>query len=132
MRTASDPLRASSTGSACETGLLTVRRKRETALHSRCSYRAWRPRSRLPTQAAAHCWITPDAAVGGVPLRLLLLCLLFRSSWLTVEGERHVGAAGVLDRRADGQPWPSESMRLLAFRTSSLACADLVSGACCM
>jgi hypothetical protein len=27
--------------------------------------------------------------------RLLLVCLLFRSSWLTVVGDRHVGAAGV-------------------------------------
>jgi hypothetical protein len=31
--------------------------------------------------------------------RLLLLCLLLRSSWLTLEGERHVGAARVLHRR---------------------------------
>jgi hypothetical protein len=34
-----------------------------------------------------------------VPARLLLLCLLLRSSWLTVEGGRQIGAAGVLDRR---------------------------------
>ena len=34
-----------------------------------------------------------------MPARLLLLCLLFRSSWLAVEGDRHVGAAGVLHRR---------------------------------
>jgi hypothetical protein len=34
-----------------------------------------------------------------MPASLLLLCLLFRSSWLTVEGNRHVGAAGVLHRR---------------------------------
>jgi nitrogen-specific signal transduction histidine kinase len=33
-----------------------------------------------------------------VPPRLLLLCLLLRGSWLTVEGRRH-GAAGVLHRR---------------------------------
>ena len=32
-------------------------------------------------------------------VRLLLLCLLFRSSWLTVEGDRRLGAAGVLHRR---------------------------------
>ncbi len=31
-----------------------------------------------------------------MPARLLFLCLLSRSSWLTVEGDRHVGAAGVL------------------------------------
>ena len=34
-----------------------------------------------------------------MPPRLLLLCLLLRSSWPTVEGERHVGAAGVLHRQ---------------------------------
>jgi hypothetical protein len=30
----------------------------------------------------------PEAAVWAVPARLLLLCLLLRSSWLTVEGDR--------------------------------------------
>jgi len=34
-----------------------------------------------------------------VPARLLLLCVLLTSSWLTVEGDRHVDAAGVLHRR---------------------------------
>ena len=34
-----------------------------------------------------------------MPARLLLLCLLLRSSWLTVEGGRHSGAATVLHRR---------------------------------
>jgi hypothetical protein len=52
------------------------------------------------------CCLTPDAAVGAVPARPLLLCLLLRSSRLTVEGGRQIGAAGVLHRRADGQPWP--------------------------
>jgi hypothetical protein len=47
-------------------------------------------------------WLCPKAAVRAMPARLLLLCLLFRSSWLTVEGDRHVGAAGVLHRR-DGR-----------------------------
>ena len=37
-----------------------------------------------------------------VSARLLLLCLLFRSSWLAAEGGRQVGAAGVLHRRAEG------------------------------
>jgi hypothetical protein len=46
--------------------------------------------------------ITPVAAVRAVPARLLLSCLLFRSSWLTVESDRHSGAAGVL-RRRDGR-----------------------------
>jgi len=40
----------------------------------------------------------PEAAVRAVPARLLLLCLLFRSSWLTVEGDRDFGAAGVPPR----------------------------------
>jgi hypothetical protein len=40
----------------------------------------------------------PKSAVRAVPARLLLLCLLLRSSWLTVEGGRYV-AAGVLHRR---------------------------------
>ena len=39
------------------------------------------------------------AAVRAVPARLLLLCLLLRSSWLTVEGGRQIGAVGVLHRR---------------------------------
>jgi hypothetical protein len=34
-----------------------------------------------------------------VPARLLFLCLLLRSSWLTVEGGRQIGAARVLHRR---------------------------------
>ena len=34
-----------------------------------------------------------------MPARLLLLCLLLRSSWLTVEGGRQIGAAGVLHSR---------------------------------
>jgi hypothetical protein len=42
---------------------------------------------------------TPDAAVRAMPARVLLSCLLVRSSWLTVEGDRHFGAAGVLHRR---------------------------------
>jgi hypothetical protein len=45
------------------------------------------------------CCSTPDAAVRAVAPRLLLLCLLFRSSWLTVESGRQIGAAGVLHRR---------------------------------
>jgi hypothetical protein len=43
--------------------------------------------------------ITPDAVARPVPARLLLLCLLLRSSWLTVEGGRQIGAARVLHRR---------------------------------
>jgi hypothetical protein len=42
--------------------------------------------------------LCPDAAVRAMPARLLL-CLLLRSSWLTLEGGREVSAAGVLLRR---------------------------------
>ena len=63
--------------------------------------------------------ITPDAAVRAVPARLLLLCLLLRSSWLTVEGGRQIGAAGVLYRRGGGQLWPCRSAWLLAFQLRS-------------
>ena len=43
--------------------------------------------------------LCPKSAVPPVPARLLLLCLLFRSSRRRVDGDRHVGAAGVLQRR---------------------------------
>jgi hypothetical protein len=54
--------------------------------------------------------------------RLLLLCLLLRSSWLTMEGDRQVGRppSACCIARADGQPWPCRSAWLVAFRTSSL------------
>ena len=42
--------------------------------------------------------LCPKSSVRAVPPRLLLLCLLLRSSWLTVEGGRH-GAVGVRHRR---------------------------------
>ena len=45
----------------------------------------------------------PRAALRAMRTRLLLLCLLLRSSWQTVEGDRHVGAAGVL-HRPGGRP----------------------------
>jgi hypothetical protein len=44
-------------------------------------------------------WLCPKSAVRAMPARLLLLCVLFRASWLTVEGDRHVGAAGAVHRR---------------------------------
>ena len=50
----------------------------------------------------------------------LLLCLVPRSSWLTVEGDRQIAAAGLLHRRGDGHPWPCRSAWLLAFRRSSV------------
>jgi len=39
-------------------------------------------------QRGASCWFCPKAAVRAMSARLLLLCLLFRSSWLTVTGGR--------------------------------------------
>jgi hypothetical protein len=54
-------------------------------------------RCRGPRLRRGRSW--PEAAVRTVPARLLLLCLLFRGSRLTVVGDRHVGAAGVLHRR---------------------------------
>jgi len=53
--------------------------------------------SRQRHQSPTGC-ITPDAAVRAMPARLLL-CLLFSSSWLTVECDGHVRAAGVRHRR---------------------------------
>jgi hypothetical protein len=61
---------------------------------------------------------TPDAAVRAVPARVLLSCLLFRSSWLTAEDDRHFGAARVLHRRGGRAAWPCGSVWLLAFRSS--------------
>jgi hypothetical protein len=67
------------------------------------------PAPRCPSDNERRAWpgvarversrFTPDAAVRAVPSRLLLLCLLLRSSWLTVEGGRQIGAAGLLHRR---------------------------------
>jgi hypothetical protein len=48
-----------------------------------------------------RCPDCPNSAVRAVPPRLLLLCLLLRSSWLTVERGRH-GAGGVVHRRGGG------------------------------
>ena len=51
------------------------------------------------TGASARGCLCPKAAVRAMPARLLLLCVLFGSSWLAAEGGRQVGAAGVLYRR---------------------------------
>jgi hypothetical protein len=72
-----------------------------------------RSRASRPGRAASHYLRTieqeaprsrgclcPKSAVGAVPPRLLVLCLLLRGSWLTVEGGRH-GAAGVPHRRGE-------------------------------
>ena len=55
-------------------------------------------RRHLPPTAQRGC-LCPEAAVRAVPARLLLLCLLLRSSRRTVGGDRQVGAARVLHRR---------------------------------
>jgi hypothetical protein len=47
----------------------------------------------------ARCCLTPDAAVRSMPARLLLMCLLLRSSRLTVDGGHQVSAARVAHRR---------------------------------
>ena len=52
-----------------------------------------------PEQRARRDSLCPEAALRAVPGRLLLLCLLRRTSWLTVDGDRNVDAAGVLHRR---------------------------------
>ncbi len=56
------------------------------------------PRSGRSGQDRRGCSIWSDAAVRAVSARLLLLCLLLRSSWLAAEGRRQVGAARVLHR----------------------------------
>ena len=43
-------------------------------------------------------------------------CLLLRSSWLTAQGDRHVGPSGSRIPGTDGQPWPCRSARLVAFQ----------------
>ena len=72
-----------------------------------------RIRSALCVAASVRRQIRP------MPARLLLLCLLFRSSWLTVEDGRHSGAAGVLHRRATQSPAGSRAW-LVAFRRGSV------------
>ena len=61
---------------------------------------AW-VRRRPQRQPAARRALPLDASSGSDAgaSRLLLLCLLLRSSWLTVERDRHIGAAGVLHRQ---------------------------------
>jgi hypothetical protein len=66
---------------------------------------------------------TPDPAVRAMPGRPLLLCSLFRRSWLTVEGGRQSAPPGCCIAGADGQPWPCRSAWLVAFRWGSLAVA---------
>jgi hypothetical protein len=76
-------------------------RHRDQSLRS--SARTTAVRLTEPLEAVGrYCCLTPDAAVRAVPPRLLLLCLLLGSSWLTVEGGRQIGAAGPLYRRRGG------------------------------
>jgi hypothetical protein len=77
--------------SAVRQGLLSVRRERKSALHSRRSCRRWRPPSRLPAPATARYWITPEAVTPTVRLHC--------SATGSALGSRSVGslrAAGVL------------------------------------
>jgi hypothetical protein len=65
-----------------------------------------------------------------MPARLLLLCLLLRSSWLAAEGDRQVGAATVLHRRGGraavavsvgvGGGVPLQNSRAVGHATSGL------------
>ena len=71
---------------------------------------------------------TPDAAVRAVPR--LLLCLLLGSSWLAMEDDRQIGAAGLLHRRADGsrgcvgrRGWWLSSAELASRRSRHLGAA---------
>jgi hypothetical protein len=66
-----------------------------------------------------------------MPARLLLVCLLFRSSWLTVEGGRGRRRVVCCIAGADGQPSPCRSAWLVAFQTSSVRRSDPVGRDCC-
>ena len=54
-----------------------------------------------PVGSEFACWrdVAVERLAGDPEARLLLLCVLFRSSWLAAEGGRQVGAATVLHRR---------------------------------
>ena len=81
----------------------------------------WRD-SGAPEGGGRGDWVCPEAAVRAVPARLLLLCLLLRSSWLTAGGRpsRRRRRSAASPGRADGQPWPCRSAWRLAFQTSSV------------
>jgi hypothetical protein len=66
-----------------------------------------------------------------MPARLLLLCLPLRSSWLTVEAGRQVGAADCCIDGADGQPSLCGSGWLVAFQTSSVGHPHRLERECC-
>jgi hypothetical protein len=59
------------------------------------------------------------------------LCLLFRSSWLTVEGGRRRRRHRCCIAGAAGQPWPCRSAWLVAFQTSTLGQPDRAGRDCC-
>jgi len=61
-----------------------------------------------------------NAALRVVPARLLLLCLLLRSSWLAVEAAVRAAPPECCIAGADGQSWSCRSAWLLAFQTSHL------------
>ena len=70
--------------------------------------------------ASTHGPITPGATLRVVPARLLLLCLLLRSSWLAAEGGRQVAPPECYIAGAEGQLWPCRWAWLLAFLCESL------------
>jgi hypothetical protein len=75
--------------------------------------------------------VCPKAAVRAMPSRLLLLCLLLRSSWLAAGGRPWSAPPECCIAGADGQLWPCRSAWLVAFRSSSVSparsrCRDLL------
>jgi hypothetical protein len=97
----SPPRGAVSSGSSAATGVRGIgrfcasgRNVADAAIHGGArappcgSERSERPHRIAAVASPRCCCLTPDAAVRAVPLRLLLLWLLLRSSWLTVVGGR--------------------------------------------
>ena len=83
----------------------------------------------------AHCCLTPEPTATLWRRMLLLLCLLFGRSWLTAEGDRHVGAASVLHRRDGraavalvGRSWLVAFQRGRPRRAARLCCMAWRSG----
>jgi hypothetical protein len=70
--------------------------------------------------------VCPDAAVRATSARLLLLCLLLGSSWLTVEASGQVGIARVLHRRGGWAAVAVSVAWLVAFQSASLTIPDLL------
>jgi hypothetical protein len=82
---------------------------------------------RAKRSSAAALWgdcICPKAAVRAMPARLLLLCLLFRSTWLTVEAGRHVAAGAAASPGRTGSLGRIGQRGLVAFQLANLAASS--------